>query len=498
MGSKSLYSVVFVSILLESLLTLFLLYSNREEDLDSKRVFLTNLKSNYGYDGLLDKIRKSDLHQLNGSTYLDYTGAGIYRTSQVKDVFKMLERDLFANPHSASPASSHTTDLVEEARDLVMKFVNADPNEYSVIFTASATSSLKLLGESFPWSDQSLYMYTRDNHNSVLGIRRWAKHFQANFRTVDPEELEIPSRPVDRTSDGPFNLFAFPAEENFAGKKFDLNWIQKFRTTDIGSNFNKGKWFVLLDAAAFLPTNKLDLKKYPADFVVMSFYKIFGYPNLGALIVRNDALKYLEKRDFSGGTVVIATCGTDYALFQPRGCVKFEDGTVPYLSIIALHEGFKKYNELGVDRINKHAWTVTRELYTRLMRIRHNSTGRPVVKVYGNHMRNDPKQQGAIVTINILNSTGGYVGYNHVMKYAAKENINVRVGCFCNPGACISAAGLHDDQVEQYYGKKTSCHDSIDIIDGIPLGAVRISLGAYTTMEDVEKFASFIEKYFVE
>ena len=59
MGSKSLYSVVFVSILLESLLTLFLLYSNREEDLDSKRVFLTNLKSNYGYDGLLDKIRKS-------------------------------------------------------------------------------------------------------------------------------------------------------------------------------------------------------------------------------------------------------------------------------------------------------------------------------------------------------------------------------------------------------------------------------------------------------
>ena len=487
------------SILFEIALFLYIAITNQERLENSKPNFLTNLGKDYGYDGLLDDIKRNDLVHLNGSTYLDYTGAGLYRTSQMREVFQRLESNLFANPHSASPASSRTTDLVEEARDLVMKFVNADPNEYTVIFTASATSSLKLLGESFPWSQDSLYLYLRDNHNSVLGIRRWAKHFSAKFRTVDPEEIEsIDSRPIDRTNDGPFNLFAFPAEENFAGKKFPLSWIQKFRTTDVGSHFNKGKWFVLLDAAAYVPTNKLDLKRTPADFVVMSFYKIFGYPNLGALIVRNDALKYLEKRDFSGGTVVIATCGTDYALFQPRGCAKFEDGTIPYLSIIALHEGFKKYNELGVERINKHTWTVTRELFTRLNRIRHNSTGRPVVKIYGNHMRNDPSQQGAIFAINILNSTGGFVGYNNVMKHASAENINVRVGCFCNPGACISAAGLQDDQVEEYYGKKTSCHDSIDIINGIPLGAVRISLGPYTTMDDVEKFEQFIRKYYVE
>ena len=120
------------------------------------------------------------------------------------------------------------------------------------------------------------------------------------------------------------------------------------------------------------------------------------------------------------------------------------------------------------------------------------------MKIYGNHLKNDPNTQGANVTVNFLNSTGGYVGYNEVMKAAAKENVNIRVGCFCNPGGCTRANHLSDEQVEEYYNKKTSCHDSIDIIDGIPLGAVRISLGAYTTMEDVERFTEFVEKYFVE
>jgi molybdenum cofactor sulfurtransferase len=96
-----------------------------------------------------------------------------------------------------------------------------------------------------------------------------------------------------------------------------------------------------------------------------------------------------------------------------------------------------------------------------------------------------------------MNQKGGFVGYNEVMKAARDEAINIRVGCFCNPGACTRANNLNDDQVEAYYNKKTSCHDSIDIIDGVPLGAVRVSFGAYTTMEDVEIFAKFVEKYFV-
>lgn len=463
--------------------------------------FRSDLEDDYGYDGKLWGIRQNDMVHMKDSVYLDYTGSGLYRTSQMHSIFRSYKRTLFANPHSLSPASVVTTELVEEARDLVLDFLGTSSDEYTVIFTASATASLRLLAESFPWSQDSLYLYTRDNHNSVLGIRRWAAHYGATFKMVDSEDLEGSGNRIKGSSigGGTSHLFAYPLEENFAGIKYPTEWVAKFRETDFGDKFaaKKGKWYTLLDAAAFVPTNKLNLKQVKADFVVMSFYKIFGFPNLGALVVRNEAVPQLRKMGFSGGTVVMATCGKDFALLQPRGCSRFEDGTVPFLSIIALHEGFKKLNQLGIGNISKHSWAVTRELFLRLNSLRH-SNGRPAMKIYGNHLKNDPNKQGAIVTVNFLNSTGGYVGYNEVMKAAAKENVNIRVGCFCNPGGCTRANHLSDEQVEEYYNKKTSCHDSIDIIDGIPLGAVRISLGAYTTMEDVERFTEFVEKYFVE
>ena len=462
----------------------------------AKPHFLTDLEDDYGYGGKLNRIVDFDLKHLNHSVYLDYTGSGLYRNSQLNDVFNMYQSNLFSNPHSQSPSSVLTTEIIEDTRDLILKFLGTTSSQYSVIFTASATASLHLLAESFPWSANSLYLYTRDNHNSVLGMRRFATHYGARFRMVEAEELEGKGNDRESTSSNVNHLFAYPPEENFAGKKYPLEWVKKFKETDFPDKFAKGNWYTLLDAAAFLPTNQLNLKKYPADFVVMSFYKMFGYPNLGALIVRNEVLPCLRKMGFSGGSVVMATCSKDFALLQPRGCSRFEDGTVPFLSIVSLQEGFKKLNELGIRNISKHTWCVTRELYLRLSTLRH-SNGRPVVKIYGNHFLNDPLIQGPIITLNFMTDKGEYVGYNEVMNNAAEENIHIRVGCFCNPGGCTRANGLNDDQVELYYQNKTSCHDSIDIIDGIPLGAVRISMGAYTTMEDIEAFSNFVHKYFV-
>lgn len=459
--------------------------------------FLSDLGDNYGYNGKLNYIVDHDLKHLNHSIYLDYTGSGLYRTSQIRNIFKQYEDTLYSNPHSLSPSSVITTEYVEDARDEILKFLGTTASEYSVIFTASATASLRLLAESFPWSSNSLYLYTRDNHNSVLGIRRWATHYGAKFRMVEPEELEQEANRKKGTSTSSINhLFAFPPEENFAGIKYPLKYINLFKNTDLPDKFAHGRWFTLIDAAAYLPTSELNLKKFPADFVVVSFYKLFGFPNLGALIVRNEIIPELRKMGFSGGSVVMATCSKDFALLQPRGCSRFEDGTVPFLSIVALKEGFKAINELGIKNITKHTWCLTRELYLRMSRIRHEN-GRPVVRIYGKHNKNDVLLQGPIVTLNFLNNTGGYVGYNEVMTNAAKENIHIRVGCFCNPGGCTKANGLNDDQVEEYYQNKTSCHDSIDLINGIPLGAVRISLGAYSTMEDVEAFTNFVNKYFV-
>jgi selenocysteine lyase/cysteine desulfurase len=97
-------------------------------------------------------LRDTDLLQLNNSVYLDYTGSGLYRSSQIREIRDLYEKNLFANPHSLSPASVLTTELVEDAREQAMRFLGASPDKYTLIFTASTTASLRLLAESFPWS----------------------------------------------------------------------------------------------------------------------------------------------------------------------------------------------------------------------------------------------------------------------------------------------------------------------------------------------------------
>ncbi len=76
-----------------------------------------------------------------------------------------------------------------------------------------------------------------------------------------------------------------------------------------------GRWLVLLDAAKACSTHPPDLTAVRADFVVLSYYKIFGHPTgLGALVVRRDALELLAggKRYFGGGTVEVAVADRPY------------------------------------------------------------------------------------------------------------------------------------------------------------------------------------------
>ena len=58
----------------------------------------------------------------------------------------------------------------------------------------------------------------------------------------------------------------------------------------------------MLLAAAYVPTNRLDLARWHPDFVVLSFYKMFDWPTgVGVLLARREALAKLERPWFSGG-----------------------------------------------------------------------------------------------------------------------------------------------------------------------------------------------------
>lgn len=255
-----------------------------------KQNFLNRFGKYYGYSGKINELRETEFSRYKDQVYLDYTASGQYQVSQIREQSDLLTDNLFNNPHSRNPSSLFTEDSIHEIRNKILAFFNTNKDEYSVVFTSGATGALKIISESFPWEPNSEFWYSLYNHNSVLGIREIALDNKVSYRCFDEDEInkkiEDAEKGKVRMQDSSYNLFAYPAECNFSGSKFPLEWIEKFHNRKIwGKNVT---WLVILDAAAFVPTNKLDLSKYRPDFVTISFYKMFGWPTgLGALIVKN-------------------------------------------------------------------------------------------------------------------------------------------------------------------------------------------------------------------
>jgi len=142
--------------------------------MDAFQTFLEQYPA-YAATASIDALPTEDYARLNRGrhVYLDYTGGGIYADLQIQQHHQLLRDHVFGNPHSSNPTSLAATQLVESTRSSILDFFNADPAEYLAIFTANASAALKLVGESYPFSN-GRYLLTFDNHNSVNCIREFA------------------------------------------------------------------------------------------------------------------------------------------------------------------------------------------------------------------------------------------------------------------------------------------------------------------------------------
>uniref|UniRef100_A0A0E0HVL9 Molybdenum cofactor sulfurase n=1 Tax=Oryza nivara TaxID=4536 RepID=A0A0E0HVL9_ORYNI len=496
----------------------------------SKEEFLRQFGGDYGYPGApkgVDEMRAAEFKRLEGMAYLDHAGATLYSEAQMADVLKDLASNVYGNPHSQSDSSMAASDLVTAARHQVLKYFNASPREYKCIFTSGATAALKLVGECFPWSRESCYMYTMENHNSVLGIREYALSKGATVLAVDVEEgadlakdngsyslYKISRRTNQRRSKdvlshncqngslsdisgNNWNIFAFPSECNFSGQKFSLSLVKLIKEGKIPLQ-QQGKWMVLIDAAKGCATEPPNLTVYPADFVVCSFYKIFGYPTgLGALIVKNEAANLLNKTYFSGGTVAASIADIDFVQKRKNIEQVLEDGTISFLNIASLRHGFKIIEMLTTSAIERHTTSLATYVRNKMLDLKH-SNEINVCTIYGQqYSKVEGLKMGPTITFNLKREDGSWFGYREVEKLASLFGIHLRTGCFCNPGACAKYLGLsHSDLVSNFEAGHV-CWDDNDIINGKPTGAVRISFGYMSTFEDAEKFLKFLQSSFV-
>ena len=439
----------------------------------------------------LDELRAREFSRLDeqGHVYLDYTGSGLYGASQVRRHAESLLGGVFGNPHSTNPTSLLATERVEACRRRILDYFRADPSEYVVVFSANASHALKLVGESYPFGAGDEFLLTFDNHNSVNGIREFDRARGARTRYVPmvPPDLRVDepllASRLAEPAEGRHRLFAYPAQSNFSGVQHPLSWVARAR---------ENGWHVLLDAAAFVPTNRLDLSQVKPDFVSVSFYKMFGYPTgVGALIARRASLEVLHRPWFAGGTINVASVQADRFVLA-EGAAGFEDGTLDFANIPAVEYGLDLIESVGIETIHDRACLLAGWLIDELLALRHGG-GEPLVRIYGPAGRD---ARGATLAFNFYDEAGHPIDHLEIERRAAEHRISLRTGCFCNPGAGELAMGLSRGEIEACFGAgpseaRMTYEDLRRCIDPKAAGAVRVSLGLASNFADVHAFVQF-------
>jgi selenocysteine lyase/cysteine desulfurase len=450
----------------------------------------------YGETVHLDALRAAEYGRLDrlGHVYLDYTGGGLYAESQLHTHMQLLADNVFGNPHSNNPTSLATTRLVERTRDAVLDFFHADPDEYTLVFTPNASGALKLVGESYPFATGGRYALTYDNHNSVNGIREFARSRGATvtYLPVVAPELRLDEAALFaalRAADpDAANLLAYPAQSNFSGVQHPLEWVAEAQAAG---------WDVLLDCAAFAPTNELRLDAVKPDFVPLSFYKLFGYPTgVGALIARRAALRKLRRPWFAGGTITIASVQGEGWHYLIPGAAGFEDGTVNYLNLPAVEIGLRHLQAVGMAAIHERVRCLTGWLLEQFAALCH-SNGAPLVRLFGPRT---PERRGGTLAFYLLDPTGATFDVRGVEMLAGEQHISLRTGCFCNPGDGEVAHDLRREEMASCFVGASPLAFSeffahIHAQTGKTPSTIRVSLGLVSNFADVHRLVEFLATF---
>ncbi|MGH7743691.1 MAG: aminotransferase class V-fold PLP-dependent enzyme [Candidatus Dormibacteria bacterium] len=442
----------------------------------------------------LDGLRAAEYGYLDelDQVYLDYTGSGLAAVSQHQAHHARLATGCFGNPHSVNPTSRASTELVERARRAILAYFNAPVDDYTVIFTPNASGACRLVGEAYPFDRRTRLVLTADNHNSVNGIREFARARTAtttyvpstapDLRVCDAAvRAALGRHGIPSKRRGRRGLFAYPAQSNFSGVQHPLDWVELA---------HRQGYDVLLDAAAYLPTNTLDLRVVTPEFVTVSWYKLFGYPTgVGALIARREALARLRRPWFSGGTIQTASVQGDWhSMTQDESA--FEDGTLNFLAVPDVEVGLSWLSSIGVEVIQRRVRCLTGWLLDRLAGLTHDN-GAPMARIYGPR---DTVRRGATVAFNLLDPTGAVVDERLVATESAAAGFSLRTGCFCNPGASEAALGITRASLRGAHHKGAGTLEGYIALLGLPSGgAIRVSFGVASTIDDLQRLLSFVE-----
>ncbi|KAF5241240.1 hypothetical protein FAUST_3922 [Fusarium austroamericanum] len=442
--------------------------------------------------------------------YLDHGGATIYARSLITGFSQAMIGNLWGNPHSENLPAKLSGEMVDSIRAKTLDFLGADPEHFDLVFVANATAAIKLVADAFRDLGEKTptkgfwYGCHSEAHTSLIGIRALAA---GDYHCFDDDESveDWISRPfscqIQKGKPPSLGLFAYPGQSNLSGRRLPKSWPRRIRKHPQLRNT-----YTLFDAAALAMTSSLSsLFEDPSgapDFTCLSLYKIFGFPDLGALVVRRASGHVLcLRRYFGGGTVAqlsplrdtrvmkkVPGLGNKYMSWDIHEGL--EDGTLPFHSILALGIAIDTHLRLygSMDIISRHCCYLARSLHERLADLKHRN-GLPVIELYADDpvRYGDPSAQGPTFAFNIMREDGSYVPWTEVERLANKAGVYIRAGGVCCPGGVAQALKYEEWEWDRIFSSGHACGSTeMALVHNKPTGIVRASLGAMTTKRDIE------------
>ena len=383
--------------------------------------------------------------QVNGRklVYFD-SGATAQKPIAVIERTDNLMRKYNANIHrGVHHLSGVMTEMYEQARESVRKFIGAEHRE-EVVFTSGATASINLVA--YAWSEK--YLSQGDNvvvsemehHSNIVPWQLACERKGAELRVLPFDEsgaLRIDM--LDKLVDSRTKLVAVTEASNTLGTCPDLKPIID-KAHSVGA-------VVMVDGCQGIVHGGGRVAERGCDFYAFSGHKLYGPTGIGVLYGRKELLEAMPP--FMGGGDMVDKVTFAKTTYAPLP-LKYEAGTSNFIGAVGLMEAIDYVNSIGMEAIECHEQEILRYMTERLSKIEG-------LRIYGTTENKCP-----IVSFTIDGTHPYDVGM-----ILDKLGVAIRTGHHCA------------EPVMTHYGVTGMC---------------RASIGMYNTMEEVDVLAAGIER----
>ena len=286
--------------------------------------------------------------EVNGQplVYLD-NGATSQKPQVVLDCLDQYYEKYNANVHRGiHTLSQEATDLMEESRRKIQKFINAK-HEYEIIFTRGTTEGINLVSNVLRdvlTADDEIIITEIEHHSNIVPWQLLCERTGAKLKYIPLTTEGILD--IDKLDDLLTDKTKLVCVNQVSNALGVVNPIK----TIIDKAHAKGAW-VLIDAAQSAPHTAIDVQEMDCDFLVFSGHKMYGPTGIGVLYGKEDILNALPP--FHGGGEMIKDVTMEKSTYA---CLpfKFEAGTPDIAGIIGLGAAVDFINSIGIQNIHDY------------------------------------------------------------------------------------------------------------------------------------------------